>query len=127
VETIRVRNQARIAELLSLSETRKTNSVCIRSNLDVFRELEIQRSYIQRTLLHLEKKILAESIVKVSHAKKNQRVEIWLGKPSIKVDLRLDDLLKMDALRENSLFKVSKTSMKCQTPYCSYNVLSPAL
>lgn len=121
------KNKARIQELLKLAEERRQKSRCLAPHYTVFREVELQKRYIQRTLVELEKKILAEAIIKVSHAKKNQRVEIWLGKPSIRVNVRLDDLLKMDHLRENSLFRVSKTTLKCQTPYCSYNVTSTAL
>lgn len=122
IDQMKAQNRSRMDELLRKCESKKTQSVCFKTNFAISREIDTQKRYILKTLIQLEKKILAEAIIKVSHAKKNQRVEVWLGKPSIKVSVRLDDLLKMDTLRENSLFKVSKTSMKCQTPYCSYNV-----
>lgn len=127
ISDLQTQNRTRIQELLRLSEARRQQSRCLAPHHTAFQQVELQKQYIQRVLVELEKKILAEAIIKVSHAKKNQRVEIWLGKPSIRVNVRLDDLLKMDHLRENSLFRVSKTTLKCQTPYCSYNVASPAL
>lgn len=127
LKALQTNNSNRIAELLKLSEERKHQRLLSRSNTRVFREIECQKSFIQRTLLELERKILAEAIYKVSYAKKNKRVEVLLTRPGLKLTLRTKELLELDDLRENSLFKLGKTSIKTHNSYFSYNVRSTEL
>lgn len=122
LESRKKQNKNRIDQLLALCESRKQNKCSLRANFVIYREIETQKRYIQQTLVDLEKKILAESIFKVSHIRKTNKVEVWLAKPGYKLNFRLKDLREMDRLRENSLFKISKTSIKCHSSYFSYNV-----
>lgn len=122
IAAFRERNRSRISQLLQTCEERKAQRFSLRPNVSVFREIECQKSFIQRTLLQLEMRILADSIFKVNYAKKNKKVEVLLTKPGLKLSLRLKDLLAMDKMRENSLFQVAKTSIKTHSSYYSYNV-----
>lgn len=127
IQARQTQNKNRIGQLMALCESRKRNTNSLRANFVIYREIETQKRFIQQTLLELEKKILAESIFKVSHARKTNKVEVWLAKPGYRLNFRLKELLEMDRLRENSLFKISKTTMKCHSSYFSYNVGLPAL
>lgn len=123
LQTLKTSNSNRLSELLKLSENRKNQRLLSRTNTRIFREIECQKSFIQRTLLELERKILAEAIYKVSYAKKNKKVEVLLTKPGLRLTFRTKELLELDDLRENSLFKLAKTSIKTHNSYFSYNVL----
>ena len=115
-------NQARIQALLQLSKIRKERCVSMRTNLSIFKEVTLQKEYLLSCLIFLERKILAGSIFKIHFARKNNSVELLLSKNNLKVSVKLKELLDIDKFRENSLFRIGKTSFKCHNSFYSYNV-----
>ena len=115
-------NQARITHLLQLSNTRKQQSVSMQPNLNVFKEVTLQKDYLAGCLIFLERKLLAGSIFKIHFARKNDSVELLLSKNNLKVSVKLKELLLIDKFRENSLFRIGKTAFKCHNSFFSYNV-----
>ena len=116
------RDKERIRQLILMSDVRKQKSVSMRASVTIYSEIEVQRNYLTQTLLFLERKLLADNIFKIHFARKNQTVEILMSKQNLKCNLKLNELLAIDRCRENSLFKVAKTALKCHHSLYSYNV-----
>lgn len=115
-------NQQNIKRLLEISEERKKKTNTSMSNLEAFNQIESQKIYLAKSLLTLEKKILSDAIFKINYAKKNKSIEVLMANKNFKFSLRMRDLLELDKLRENSLFKIAKSSFKCYQSFFSYNV-----
>ena len=121
---LRTQNTQRIQQILELSEARKIGKISLMSNIDVFNQLQVQKAYLVKSLLFLEKKILSDTIFKIHYAKNNNMIELLMTKPNFKFSLSLRDLQEIDKFRENSLFKIAKSSFKCYNSFFSYNVSS---
>ena len=115
-------NQQKIKKLVEIAEERKRQTKTKMTNIEVFNQIESQKVYLVKSLLTLEKKILSDTIFKVHYAKKNKCIEVLLANKNFKFSIRMTDLLELDKLRENSLFKIAKSSFKCYRSYFSYNV-----
>lgn len=115
-------NEDRKKKILEKFEDRKKAFLAKQDNLSIHFQIETQKEYLLKCLVHLEKKLLSDHIFKLNYQLKNGLVEIQLTKQNLKFNIAKEKLLEMDKYRENSLFRIGKTAFKCYRSLYSYNV-----